>query len=92
MAEEQENSQIKSEIIKKYALGKDDTGSTEVQVALQTKRINRLTEHLKTHGKDHYCRRGLLLLVGRRRRLLDYLKSKDNERYRKLIASLSLRR
>ena len=93
VAEEQDKDQLnKQDIIKKYALSKNDTGSTEVQVAIQTARINQLTEHLKIHRKDHYCRRGLLLLVGRRRRLLDYLKSNDTERYRKLIASLGLRR
>jgi small subunit ribosomal protein S15 len=69
-----------------------DTGSTEVQVALLTGRINHLTEHLKAHDKDHHSRRGLLMLVGRRRRLLDYLRSNDVERYRALIAKLGLRR
>ena len=69
-----------------------DTGSTEVQVALLTGRINHLTEHLKVHAKDHHSRRGLLMLVGRRRRLLDYLRRNDVERYRALIAKLGLRR
>ena len=69
-----------------------DTGSPEVQVALLTERINHLTEHLKTHKKDHHSRRGLLKLVGRRRRLLDYLNDNDVERYRSLIAKLGLRR
>ena len=69
-----------------------DTGSPEVQVALFTDRINHLTEHLKVHKKDHHSRRGLLMLVGKRRRLLDYLKSQDVERYRGLIARLGLRR
>jgi len=69
-----------------------DTGSTEVQVALLTERINHLTEHLKVHQKDHHSRRGLLMLVGRRRRLLDYLRNTDVERYRALIAKLGLRR
>jgi len=69
-----------------------DTGSTEVQVALLTGRINHLTEHLKVHDKDHHSRRGLLMLVGRRRRLLDYLRNNDIERYRALIAKLGLRR
>ena len=69
-----------------------DTGSPEVQVALLTERINHLTEHLKVHKKDHHSRRGLLMLVGRRRRMLDYLKDVDIERYRALIAKLGLRR
>lgn len=69
-----------------------DTGSPEVQVALLTERINHLTEHLRTHKKDHHSRRGLLMLVGRRRRLLDYVKGNDVERYRALIARLGLRK
>lgn len=69
-----------------------DTGSPEVQVALLTDRINHLTEHLRVHAKDHHSRRGLLMLVGQRRRLLDYLAGKDIERYRALIAKLELRR
>jgi small subunit ribosomal protein S15 len=69
-----------------------DTGSTEVQIALLTDRINHLTEHLKVHKKDHHSRRGLLMLVGKRRRFLDYLKDNDVERYRSLIAELGLRR
>jgi len=69
-----------------------DTGSAEVQVALLTDRINHLTEHLKVHAKDHHSRRGLLMLVGRRRRLLEYLRRNDVERYRALIAKLGLRR
>jgi small subunit ribosomal protein S15 len=69
-----------------------DTGSTEVQIALLTERINHLTEHLKVHQKDHHSRRGLLMLVGQRRRLLDYLRRNDVERYRALIAKLGLRR
>ena len=69
-----------------------DTGSTEVQVALLTGRINHLTEHLKVHVKDHHSRRGLLTMVGQRRRLLDYLRRNDVERYRALIAKLGLRR
>ena len=73
-------------------LHESDTGSTEVQVALLTARINHLTEHLKVHKKDHHSRRGLLILVGRRRRLLDYLRRNDVERYRALIAKLGLRR
>lgn len=78
--------------IAEHRLHETDTGSTEVQVALLTERINHLTEHLKVHKKDHHSRRGLLMLVGRRRRLLDYLKSNDVERYRALIARLGLRR
>jgi small subunit ribosomal protein S15 len=73
-------------------LHESDTGSTEVQVSLLTARINHLTEHLKVHKKDHHSRRGLLMLVGRRRRLLDYLRRNDVERYRALIAKLGLRR
>jgi small subunit ribosomal protein S15 len=69
-----------------------DTGSPEVQIAILTERINHLTEHLKTHKKDHHSRRGLLMLVGRRRRMLDYVKRTDVERYRQTIAKLGLRR
>ena len=82
----------KSALMTDYATAPADTGSPEVQVALLTERINTLTEHLKTHAKDFHSRRGLLMLVGRRRRLLDYLKRKDDARYRTLIARLSLRR
>ena len=82
----------KSEIIAKYALKEGDTGSPEVQIALLTARINHLTEHLRTHQKDHHSRRGLLQMVGRRRGLLDYLKSKDIERYRSIVAALNLRK
>jgi small subunit ribosomal protein S15 len=78
--------------IAEHRLHESDTGSTEVQVALLTARINHLTEHLKVHKKDHHSRRGLLMLVGRRRRLLDYLRRNDVERYRALIAKLGLRR
>jgi small subunit ribosomal protein S15 len=78
--------------IAEHRLHKTDTGSPEVQVALLTERINHLTEHLKVHSKDHHSRRGLLMLVGRRRRLLDYLRRNDVERYRALIAKLGLRR
>jgi small subunit ribosomal protein S15 len=78
--------------IAEHRLHETDTGSTEVQVALLTARINHLTEHLKVHKKDHHSRRGLLMLVGQRRRLLDYLRSNDVERYRALIAKLGLRR
>jgi small subunit ribosomal protein S15 len=79
-------------LISEYATVTSDTGSPEVQVALLTERISNLTEHLKTHAKDFHSRRGLLMLVGRRRRLLDYLKSKDRARYETLIGRLSLRR
>jgi small subunit ribosomal protein S15 len=82
----------KQEIMKKYATHEGDTGSPEVQVALLSKRISDLTEHLKEHKHDHHSRRGLLLLVGRRRRLLDYLTKVDIERYRSLIKRLGLRR
>jgi small subunit ribosomal protein S15 len=82
----------KREIVAKYGRGDGDTGSTEVQVALLTARINELTEHLRTHRKDHHSRRGLLMLVGKRRRLLRYLQSSDIERYRSLIQELGLRR
>ena len=75
-----------------HRLHESDTGSPEVQVALLTERINHLTEHLKVHKKDHHSRRGLLMMVGRRRRLLDYLRRNDVERYRALIAKLGLRR
>ena len=78
--------------ISEHRLHETDTGSTEVQVALLTGRINHLTEHLRVHDKDHHSRRGLLMLVGRRRRLLDYLRRNDVERYRALIAKLGLRR
>ncbi|HRF84281.1 MULTISPECIES: 30S ribosomal protein S15 [Pseudoxanthomonas] len=79
-------------IIADNARGANDTGSPEVQVALLTGRIEQLTEHFKTHKKDHHSRRGLLQLVNRRRSLLDYLKRKDNERYKALIEKLGLRR
>jgi small subunit ribosomal protein S15 len=78
--------------IAEHRLHPTDTGSPEVQVALLSGRIDHLTEHLKIHGKDHHTRRGLLMLVGRRRRLLDYLRDNDVERYRALIAKLGLRR
>jgi small subunit ribosomal protein S15 len=82
----------KKQIMDEYATTEGDTGSPEVQVALLTKRINELTEHLKTHKHDHHSRRGLLLMVGRRRRLLQYLQKKDISRYRQLIERLGLRR
>ena len=82
----------KTEIITRFARTPGDTGSPEVQVALITQRITHLTEHLKVHKHDHHSRRGLLMLVGQRRRLLNYLKNKDINRYRELIAALELRR
>jgi small subunit ribosomal protein S15 len=84
--------EAKQELISKHGQNDKDTGSTEVQVAMLTRRINELTEHLRTHPKDHYSRRGLLKLVGRRRRFLDYLQRKDLEGYRALIKELGLRR
>ena len=82
----------KSALISDYRRSETDTGSPEVQVALLTKRIEELTEHLKTHEKDHHSRRGLLQMVGKRRRLLEYLRKEDVERYRALIQRLGLRR
>ena len=82
----------KTDIIGNYRTHDSDTGSPEVQVALLSERINYLTEHFKTHAKDHHSRRGLLKLVGQRRRLLDYLKSKNTERYTELISRLGIRK
>jgi len=82
----------KQELIKEYAIKEGDTGSPEVQVAILSERIKNLTEHLKDHDKDFHSRRGLLIMVGQRRRLLDYLKGKDASRYESLIARLGLRR
>ena len=82
----------KQEIIEAYALHEGDTGSPEVQIALLTERINHLNEHLKLHKKDHHSRIGLLKMVGQRRGLLNYLKEKDIERYRAIVASLNLRK
>lgn len=82
----------KQELIKEYATKDGDTGSPEVQVAILTERINNLTEHLKEHKKDHHSRRGLLIMVGQRRRLLDYAKGKSQSRYEDLIKRLGLRR
>ena len=82
----------KQQIITDHARGEADTGSPEVQIAVLSKRIADLTEHLKMHAKDHHSRRGLLRMVGRRRRLLEYLKREDIERYRSIIAKLGLRR
>ena len=82
----------KEELIKEYGKSDNDTGSTEVQVALLTKRIDDLTGHLKEHKKDHHTRRGLLMLVGKRKRLLQYIENQDVERYRSLIDKLGLRK
>jgi len=82
----------KESLISEYATGKADTGSVEVQCALLTDRINQLTGHFATHKKDHASRRGLLMMVGRRRRLLEYLKSKDQGRYEQLIKKLGIRK
>ncbi|UCD33347.1 MAG: 30S ribosomal protein S15 [Desulfobacterales bacterium] len=82
----------KKGLIEKYKLHETDTGSPEVQIGLLTHRISYLTEHLKIHKKDHHSRRGLLILVGRRRRLLNYVKNKDVKRYRSIIEALGLRR
>ena len=82
----------KTEIIKAYAMHEGDTGSSEVQIAVLTKRINDLTEHLRSHKKDHHSRRGLLKMVGTRRSLLNYLQNTDIERYRTIIAKLGLRK
>ncbi len=87
-----QTTEVKSQIIEEYRLHDADTGSPEVQVALLTQRITELTEHFKTHDKDHHSRRGLLKLVGRRRRLLDYLKKSDFERYRTTIQRLGIRK
>jgi small subunit ribosomal protein S15 len=84
--------EVKTDIISKFRLHDSDSGSAEVQIALLTERINQLTEHFKVHKKDHHSRRGLMKLVGRRRRLLDYLKKNKLETYRDLIKSLNLRR
>jgi small subunit ribosomal protein S15 len=82
---------VKTSIIAEYARGEGDTGSAEVQIALLTQRIRDLTEHLKVHKKDHHTRRGLLKLVGQRRRMLNYLKKVDIERYRAVLAQLGIR-
>ncbi len=84
--------ETKQEIIAKYKLHDSDTGSPEVQVAILTERINHLTEHLKVHKKDHHSRRGLLMMVGQRKGLLNYLMKKDIDRYRDIIAKLGLRK
>jgi small subunit ribosomal protein S15 len=82
----------KHELVSKFGDGDADTGKAEVQIALMTERINELTEHLRTHRKDHHSRRGLLMLVGRRRRLLNYLQRDDLDRYRALVSELGLRK
>ncbi len=82
----------KSELLKEYAIKEGDTGSPEVQVAILTERINNLTEHFKSHGKDNHSRRGLLKMVAQRRSLLDYVKGKNEERYKTLITRLGIRR
>ena len=82
----------KQEVIENYATAQGDTGSPEVQVAILSERIRNLTEHLKTHKKDFHSRRGLLMMVGQRRRLLDYLKGKETARYERLVERLGLRR
>ena len=83
---------VKAEVKNEYKLHDKDTGSADVQVALLTSRIKELTEHLKTHSKDHSSRRGLIMMVNKRRKLLSYMKSKDEARYKELIAKLGLRR
>ena len=85
------NKEDKKKVIDKFQLHEKDTGSAEVQIAILTSRINELTEHLKTHKKDHHCRRGLLKMVGQRRRLLNYIKSEDIKKYRTIIEKLKLR-
>ncbi len=86
------SSDSKTELIQDYRTHDSDTGSPEVQVALLTKRIEYLTEHFKVHAKDHHSRQGLLKMVGKRRRLLDYLKRKDHKRYQKIVTRLGLRK
>ena len=86
------SSERKLELVKEYATQDGDTGSPEVQVAILTERINNLTEHFKSHGKDNHSRRGLLKMVSQRRRLLDYLNARNSERYQNLIKRLGLRR
>jgi len=84
--------QRKQELVQKFARNEGDTGSPEVQIALLSERITYLTEHFKTHAKDHHSRRGLLMMVSQRRRLLDYLKSKNLEKYRSVIGTLGIRK
>ena len=85
-------SEIKKEVIVKHQLSKEDTGSTNVQIALLTKKIDSLSDHFKIHKKDNHSRRGLLMMVNKRRKLLDYLKSKDLSSYKQLISNLGLRK
>ena len=85
-------SEIKKEVIDKHQLSKEDTGSTNIQVALLTKKIDSLSDHFKIHKKDNHSRRGLLMMVNKRRKLLDYLKSKDLSSYKQLISNLGLRK
>jgi small subunit ribosomal protein S15 len=82
----------KLELVKKHGSGENDTGRSEVQIALLTKRINDLTDHFNKHAKDHHSRRGLMMMVGKRRRLLDYLMKRDIERYRSIIKELNIRK
>ncbi|NLN83835.1 MAG: 30S ribosomal protein S15 [Firmicutes bacterium] len=84
--------ELKQELIETYRLHENDTGSPEVQIAILTERIKQLTEHLKTHKKDHHSRRGMFLMIGQRRSLLDYLRKIDVERYREIIQKLGIRR
>jgi len=86
------NKEVKNKIIKEYAMGKNDTGSPEVQIALLTERINTLTEHLKNNKQDKHSKRGLLMMVGKRRSLLNYLLKKDVKRYRAIVSKLGLRK
>lgn len=92
MAESQANKDAREDLIKKYQAHKDDTGSTEVQIAILTKKISDLTKHLKDHKKDFDSRRGLLMMVGKRRRLLNYLRKTIEEKYIKIIADLGLKK
>ena len=90
--EKKSKKQVKTDLIEKYKTHKEDTGSTEVQIAVMTKKISDLTKHLKEHKKDFDSRRGLLMMVGKRRRLLNYLKKTDEAKYTQLIADLGLRK
>ena len=92
MAESQANKDAREDLVKKYQSHKDDTGSTEVQIAILTKKISDLTKHLKDHKKDFDSRRGLLMMVGKRRRLLNYLRKTVEEQYTKIIADLGLKK
>lgn len=92
MSSKATKTKTKTQVIKEFATGKEDTGSVEVQCALLTNRINSLTSHFDSHKKDHASRRGLLMMVGRRRRLLEYLKSTDQGRYEQVIKKLGLRK